>query len=164
MNGKVVIGVILLLLGIVMALQNIINYNGLFTLTAIGLGFIIVYILNGGITKRHNIGLLLPGTIIIALGVNNILKFYRINNSDSWFFILMGIAFLIVSIHTLSGYYLSKAFWPLYTGIILILFGLFVGYKDYFESILNVNITNLILPIIIILIGIFILIKGMIKK
>lgn len=164
MNGRVVFGIVLLILGLIMALQNVMRFDGLFTLTAIGLGFIIAYFLNGGITKRHNLGLLLPGTIIMALGVNNILKFYGVYHDNGWFFILLGIAFLIVSIHTLSGYYGGKTFWPLYTGAALILFGLFVSYKGYIQSVLNINITNIAIAVILIVIGVIALIRGMTEK
>lgn len=105
------------------ALLLLLNNLGLLTgnafLLILGLGFLAVYFLLGGRRRYGNIGLLIPGAILISIwAAITISQRVALGPLDGAIFLfLIGLAFLAVFfLHTISFKEMSHGdrFWPLY--------------------------------------------------
>jgi hypothetical protein len=149
---KLKMGILLITIGVFMLLNtfNLVSDNiFLYLLSA---GFLITYIMLGARKHYRNIGFLIPASILTSIALSNDLqRIYFIDNlGNGVFYLLLGLAFLIILIH-------SSAFenwdWPLYPGGSLIVFGLFVIFLDKSKYMQNLNYLNYIIPIILIALG-----------
>jgi hypothetical protein len=149
---KLKMGILLITIGVFMLLNtfNLVSDNiFLYLLSA---GFLITYIMLGARKHYRNIGFLIPASILTSIALSNDLqRIYFIDNlGNGVFYLLLGLAFLIILIH-------SSAFenwdWPLYPGGSLIVFGLFVIFLDKSKYMQNLNYLYYIIPIILIALG-----------
>lgn len=146
------LGIILLSLGIFLTLItfNIIPSSSV--LFVFALGFLYSYYKFG-----RNIGFLIPGLIFVAIGTFTILE-------ETWgiggiyFLLFLGLAFIFVfTIHTskIPSKDYGEKYWPLYPGLILTGLGLILIFQK--ETAQHLNI---LIPILLILIGFVMLIRG----
>lgn len=160
---KTAIGVFLILLGVVTALGNLDMVKDLVVLPIISTIFLFLYFYLGAWKKRGNLGFLIPGVIVGVVGIYSILEEGNLipNGMDSIFLVFLGMGFLLIMfIHTMrieNGTWGEK-YWPVFPGGILMLVGAVALATEE-----NNTAASLITPSIMILIGVYILIKPMLK-
>jgi hypothetical protein len=160
---KSTIGVFLIVLGLVIALGNLNMVPGLITLPLISVGFFFLYFYFGAWSRRGNIGFLIPGCIIAVVGIFAILETngYIYNGFEPIFLVMLGVAFLIIMlVHTIriDSPRWGERYWPIFPAAVLILIGA-IALITTSDS----TIAGLITPAILILVGIYILFKPLLK-
>jgi len=142
-------GILLITIGLFMLLNTFDLVSDNIFLYLLSAGFLISYILLGARKNYRNIGFLIPASILTSIALaSDLQRIDFVNNLGSGvFFILLGISFLVILIH-------SSAFenwdWPLYPGGSLIIFGLFVIFLDNSQFMQNLSYLNYLIPIILI--------------
>lgn len=152
------LGIILVVIGIFLLLNTLNLIGEDIFIYFLGGGFIVAYFVFGARKHYRNIGFLIPGSILLALALFSDLQrieFFR-NIGGGLFFILLGSAFLIVFIHTRA---FSKWDWPIYPGLALFIFGLFIITVEKTEILKDLTILNYLFPILLIAAGGFIIFK-----
>ncbi|MDD3641782.1 MAG: hypothetical protein WCV43_05500 [Candidatus Caldatribacteriota bacterium] len=157
-------GIILIVIGILWTLSNFNLINNQWILPFIGIIFFAVYLYRGGIQKRGTIGFLIAGCIIFMVGLFAAINesFYLGPFEGPLFFSFIGIAFLpVYAIHTrhFSDDNSSGQKWPLYTSLIIILFGLFVLITETANIPVMQRLYRILGPLVLILLGIFIMFR-----
>ncbi len=150
------IGLILVSVGVLMLLGNLGVLGGEFMLLAIGAAFLIFYGLSGRETVSRKVGLLIPGLIIIAVGLFAQFE-SQLENAPYMFFVFLGLAFLgVYLIHTRS---IEGGKWPLFPALGLFGFAAFVFAATNFNISFLGTIMNNLVPAGAILVGLVILVK-----
>jgi len=157
---KLKLGILLITIGIFMLLNTFSLVSDNIFLYFLSVGFLITYIMLGAREHFRNIGFLISASILLSIALSiDLQKINFINNlGGGVFFILLGIAFLVIVFH-------SSAFenwdWPLYPAGALIFFGTLVIFIDNSQFMQNLNYLNYIIPIFLIGIGtLFIYLRG----
>ena len=157
---KLKLGILLITIGIFMLLNTFSLVSDNIFLYLLSAGFLITYIMLGAREHFRNIGFLISASILSSIALSiDLQKIDFINNlGGGVFFILLGIAFLVIVFH-------SSAFenwdWPLYPAGALIFFGTLVIFLDNSKFMQNLNYLNYIIPISLIAIGtLFIYLRG----
>lgn len=157
-RNNIVGGVVIILIGIFMLLSTLGITRDINILLLIGACFIAAYVFS-----RRQLGFLIPGCIIFAIGVYSFLMENHIiaNNHDEFFVILLGCAFLVVMlVHTMwiKTDKWGARYWPAIPGGILVVIGI-LAYVD--KSVSN-NLLETVVrygwPVIIIAVGLRMLI------
>lgn len=156
-------GIFLIMGGILVALGNFNMIKELVVLPIISLGFLFVYFYLGAWKRRGNIGFLIPGVIVGIVGVYSILDSggYIPVGSESIFLLMLGIGFLLIMvIHTIriEGAIWGERYWPVFPSCVLLTIGSIGLITEE-----NSTMTGLIMPTFLILIGVYILLKPLIK-
>ncbi|PMQ02198.1 MAG: hypothetical protein CBR30_00635 [Dictyoglomus sp. NZ13-RE01] len=145
-----ILGMILLLIGIFLTLINFHLLSGSSIIFIFAISFLYMY-------KRFgkNIGFLIPGCILTAVGIYLLLR-DLVYVEGIYFLPLLGLSFIaIYFVHTSKfSKYSGERYWPLYPGIILTTIGLILIFQEKLS-----NYINLLIPITLIIIGISLLIK-----
>lgn len=135
MKGEVIqlyrnrwLGFFFLFIGLLLLLNNLGLLSGNAFLLILGLGFLAIYFLLGGRRRYGNIGLLIPGTILISIWLSTtITQVLELGALDGAVFLfLMGLAFLTVFIlhtHSFRDHAHGDRYWPLYPAAGLFLIG-----------------------------------------
>ncbi len=152
-NNK--IGIILILVGIFILVNNFNLMRGEAVLYFVSLGFFIGYFSN----KKANIGLLIPACIVLAVGVYSTTEtfFNRLNLDSSSFLLLLGSAFLaIYLIHNirLKTIDASMVKWPGIVAICLYVFSIFVLFQEKLRFSIPPILSKLFWPLLLILVGV----------
>lgn len=151
------IGLILVSVGVLILLGNLGVFEGEFILFAIGAAFLIFYGLSGRNTESRKVGLLIPGLIIIAVGLFAQFE-SQLENAPYMFFVFLGLAFLgVYLIHTRS---VDGGKWPLFPALGLFGFAAFVFAATTFNLEFLGTIMNNIVPAGAILVGLVLLVKS----
>lgn len=152
------IGVLLVVIGIFILLNTLNLISDEIFLYLLSGGFIFTYFILGGRKHYRNIGFLIPGSILLAIALFSDLQ--RLESFDSLggglFFIMLGLAFLVVFIHTTA---FEKWDWPIYPAAALIIFGIFVLFVENSDFIQKLEYLNYITPLVLIAVGGFFLLK-----
>ena len=167
-NRNTFLGIILIIIGIIWTLSNFNLINNQYMLPFIGIIFFAAYLYRGGIQKKGTIGLLIAGCIIFMVGMFAAISdtFYLGPFEGPLFFFFVGIAFLSVYvIHTrhFIDDHSSGQKWPLYTGLIILLFGLFVLITETSGIPIMQRLYRIFGPIVLIVLGLYIMLRQ-IKK
>ena len=138
------------LLGI--ALSNILhlvfpsagNYDGLIVLGGIGLSFLTIYLNN-----HNQWWAIIPAGVLLSLALVDVLdEFPAIGfNTDGVLFLGMGLTFLLLIVVPVPG---GRLKWGIYPAIPLLIFGIFLIFGID-------NLLDYVWPILIIIVGLFIL-------
>jgi len=163
-NKNTFLGIILIVIGIIWTLTNLKLINDQWILPFIGFVFLAVYLYRGGTQKKGTIGFLIAGSIIFMVGLFAALNdiFYLGPFEGALFFFFIGIAFLpVYVIHTrhLTNKDPGNQKWPLYTGLIITAFGLFVLVTETVNIPIMRKIYTIIWPILLIVLGLYIILK-----
>jgi len=132
------------------------------------IGFFAAYKWAGGTKRYGNIGLLIPGSIILAIAI--FADFERLSVElffgPGWFFLLLGGAFLAVyQVHTrMAGTDAGSRQWPLYPAGGLAGFGLFVALVTQLEAWRHSPVINYAVPILFIIVGAVLLFRRSSKE
>ncbi len=141
-NKKSVAGIILILIGILLFLsQHIDNFHDFFSLLLIGSVFLFLYF------TRKKIGFLIPGCILIGLGLGQLL-----DNSLNWIGDMdaIGLGFGFLLIYLITNIWEKQSYWwPLIPGVFLITVGFSDGSSFLVKS----------WPLILVVIGLIIIYK-----
>lgn len=164
-NKKIFWGVFLILLGLIGIINKLHIFGDYFELIIIAIGFLFVYILRGGHKKYGNIGFLIPGCIIPAVIVMDIIDKTKILGmyKDPLIMAIIGTAFLLIYlIHTVWVTDIRKGSknWPLIVALIIYVISIFVFITEISDSAIGRLILNNLWPVILILAGIIILIRS----
>ena len=169
MSRNAFLGIILVIIGIVWTLSNLRLINDQWILPFIGIVFLAAYLYRGGAQKKGTIGFLIAGCIIFMVGlfaaVNDTIYLGKFEGALFFFFI--GIAFLpVYFIHTrhLAEKNSGTRKWPLYTGLIIMAFGLFVLITETAHLPILRRIYPVLWPLVLILLGLYIIFKHGKKK
>lgn len=130
MDKKLIGGIIFILAGVVMLLNQFGVLPGELFLLFVAFGFVAAYFFKGGKKEYKNMGLLIPGVIILALALYSSLPEWSQADEVSpvFFFLFLAVSFLaIFVIHTMwfRGLSAGERFWPLYPAGGLLLFSIF---------------------------------------
>jgi len=146
------IGILLIAIGIFILLNTLNLISDDIFLYLLSGGFLFTYFMLGARKHYGNVGFLIPGTVLLAIALFSDLQ--RIELIDSlgggFFFIMLGLAFTAVLIHTNA---FEKWDWPIYPAASLILFGIFIIFIDNNDFIQNLEYLNYITPVILIALG-----------
>jgi hypothetical protein len=152
MEGQRLVGIIFVSLGILLTLITLNILPGSSVLFVFAIGFFYAYYKFG-----RNIGFLIPACIFLAISIFTILEeLWHIGGI--YFLLFLGLAFILIFvIHTskLKAEEYSEKYWPLYPGLILSGLGLILIFQNKFAEYLN-----FLVPIILILIGVILLLRG----
>lgn len=164
-SNKIIWGIFLILLGIIGIINKLHIFGDYFELIIIALGFLFVYILRGGHKKYRNIGFLIPGCIIPAVIIMDIVDKTKMLSTykDPLIMVIIGTAFLLIYlIHTVWVTDIRKGSknWPLVVALIIYAISIFVFITEISDSAIGRLILNNLWPVILILAGIVILIKS----
>ena len=164
MNKNALLGIILIIIGILWTLSNFNLFTDQWLLPFIGIVLFAAYFYRGGIQKKGSVGFLIAGSIIFMVGLFAIINdnTYLGPLEGSLFFLLVGLAFLpVYFIHTrcLPGPEGSHQKWPLFTGLIIMAFGLFVLFTETYHIPVMRRITSMIWPSALIIIGLYVMLK-----
>jgi len=164
-NRNTFLGIILIIIGFAWTLSNLHLINDHWILPFIGIVFLAAYFYRGSAPKKGTIGFLIAGCIIFMVGL-----FAALNDSlnlgafeGGLFFFFVGMAFLpVYFIHTryLQDKNSGNQKWPLYTGLIIIAFGVFVLITETAHLPLLRKIYPIIWPMAIIVLGLLVILKG----
>jgi hypothetical protein len=145
-RGQLVTGAILILLGVgLLALQFVEGLSEAVILFLIGGVFVAGYLYS------RAYGLLIPGCILLGLGLGSV-GGSSITSVSEDMFVLLGLGVGFIAIWVIPLVYEGKSiWWPLIPGIILIVVGLVEG-NESLEKLLEVG-----WPLILVLIGLLIL-------
>ncbi len=127
------------------------NYDGLIVLGSIGLSFLTIFLNN-----RSQWWAVIPAGMLLTLGAIDVLDEFSIRgfDTDGLLFLGMGLTFLLLSvIPTADG----RLKWGIYPAIPLLLFGLFLSFEAD-------NYLNYVWPVLIILVGLYVLVKTLLRK
>ena len=168
MNRNTFLGIILIIIGIIWTLSNFNLINNQYILPFIGIIFFAAYLYRGGIQKKGTIGLLIAACIIFMVGMFAAINdnFYLGPFEGPLFFFFVGIAFLpVYAIHTrhFIDEHSSGQKWPLITGLIILLFGLFVLITETSHIPIMQRLYRIFGPIALIVLGLYIMLRQ-IKK
>ena len=145
-------GILLITIGIFILLNTLNLISDDIFLYLLSAGFLFTYFMLGARKHYGNIGFLIPGSVLLSVALFSDLQ--RINFIDALgggvFFILLGLAFIIVLIHTNA---FKKWDWPIYPAGTLIIFGIFVIFIDNNDFIQNLKYLNYLVPISLIILG-----------
>jgi hypothetical protein len=121
-------------------------------------GFLFAYFSLGAREHYRNIGFLIPGTVLLAVALFSDLQNLEFFNmlGGGLFFILLGLAFFIVFIHTSA---FTSWDWPIYPAVSLILFGIFMIFLEKNRYLAELTYLNHVISVILIAAGIFILFR-----
>ncbi len=163
------IGALLIFLGLFFLLSNLGVFRGDWFLLVLGGGFIVVYLASGKVADLRNVGLLIPGCILLMLGSFVLLE----PTLGQWgiagylFFSFIGMAFILVYlIHTrqLSGSSDGKRYWPLYPGLSLFGFSLFLLVVTRLDTAVGRFFLNNLVPIGLVVAGAILIYRSQMKK
>ena len=126
MSKKINGGFLLLAAGAALLLSQIGVIPGQLFLLILGLGFCLAYLLFGGRKEYGSIGVLIPGTVLLAVGGFAALESYLSTTESlpALFFMGLGLSFLTVFLaHTFWFKEMDhgERFWPLYPSAGLLL-------------------------------------------
>lgn len=116
-RNRVTLGAILVALGVVFLAGQQLGVGGEGVVAAIGLGFLVAYILT-----RHY-GFLVPGGIMTGLGVGIIYE-SRMHAQGASVLLGLGLGFLSIYVIDAAGRKAPRGWWPLIPGGVLTLIGL----------------------------------------
>ena len=153
------LGVVLIVIGLFVAMSNLGWIGSGWALFLIGGGFIAVYAARGGPRHNANVGLLIPGSILVMIGayVSLTEAFDWGDVSGSLFFICLSVAFFgVFFIHTRRQAGAAR-FWPAITGGSILAFGLLVLSVEAYDSQTGRMILNHATSVGLVAAGIFIL-------
>ncbi len=167
--GKKSLGIMLVILGVLLLLGNLGYLPGNLFLLIVGGGFLYFYVRSGVSASERNLGLLIPGLIIVMVWLYGFLNnTLMITGVEGYlFFILLGLAFLgIYLIHTMhvreaSG---GEKLWPLYPALALVGFGVLIRLEQQLESEIVRMLMNNLFPIALIIVGLIIVVRTMGKR
>lgn len=153
------LGLLLVIVGIFILLNSM-NFlsEGIFLYLLSG-GFLFTYFMLGARKHFRNIGFLIPASNLMALALySDLQKIDFINNLGGGFFYLsLGISFLILLIHTVK---FQNWDWPIYPAGSLIIFGVLVIFVEQSSFIENYRYLAYFIPILLIILGAFLLYKN----
>ena len=153
MNRKSVVGLLLIGIGVVAAFINLGLFSGAFFLPAISAGLSAMYVGFGGRKHDGNLGFLIPGCIVGAIGLYALLGEYGVlRDSGGVFLMMLGTAFLAVMVvHTMHGLDQDwgARYWPIFPATGLIVAGVAVSSRINFPW----NLWSMIGPAALILVG-----------
>jgi hypothetical protein len=159
MGNKKIIGLILILIGLINFASRQGWIAGEYFLIGLGAVFLIAYFI-----RQRPIGFLVPSCILILLGTyanlqNSSLLFMNGRMEGAAFFFFMAIAFyLIFFIHNFrNGSLERKTIWPAIVGTALTAFGIFVYAVEYWNITKFLIGINRIWPLILIVIGLYLI-------
>ncbi len=151
------IGLILVSVGVLILLGNLGVLDGEFMLIAIGAAFLIFYGLSGREKETRKVGLLIPGLIVIAVGLFAQFE-SRFQNAPYLFFVFLGLAFLgVYLIHTRNE---QGGKWPLFPALGLFGFSVFIFAATTFNLEFLGTIMNNLVPVGAIVAGLVLLVKA----
>ncbi len=159
MQKNVSTGVLLVGIGFILLLAQFGWLGDHLVLYFLSVGFFAVYKYLGAAKTYHNIGFLIPATVLLAIAL--FVDVQRLFNGwlfgAGWFFLLLGGAFLTVyQVHTKNaGTDKSSTIWPLYPAGALVAFGIFIAITEQLETWKRFGITNYVFPIALILVGLY---------
>ncbi len=145
-RGQLVTGAILIVLGVgLLALQFLEGFGEAVIFFLIGGAFVAGYLYS------RAYGLLIPGCILLGLGLGSV-GGSSISSVSEDTFVLLGLGVGFIAIWVMPLVYEGKSiWWPLIPGVILIVVGLAEG-NESFEKLLEVG-----WPLILVLIGLLVL-------
>lgn len=157
-QGGLAAGIVLIFVGIALLLINFDVLAGEFFLVALGGAFLVVF----AIWRR--LGFLIPGMILVWLGAGITLfesGVLGLESDAAVVQIALGLAF--VSIYVFMG--ANRHWWPLIPGSILIIIGtlIFLTTENIIDLTLD-DIFNLIVPVIIIIVGVWLIVRQYLKR
>lgn len=168
MKRNYIFALIVIFIGLFLLLQNLGIIKASLSLLIIGFGFIGAYIFLGYSNKSKNILLLVPGVLILGLYVYTMIisstGFYL---KEVLFFLLLSLCFFIIyMVHSINRVYANsyKKYWSILIGIISLSLSLmcYIGRtKNFFDV---YTLFRYLWPIILILIGLFLLITYNLDK
>lgn len=152
-QGGLIAGIILIIVGIAILLANFGLLGPEFFIIVLGVAFLVAYIF------RRVIGFLIPGMILLWLGAAILLVdsgVLAVEDEGSIILISLGLAF--VSIYIFMGR--KRHWWPLIPGGILLILGTAILLAtENLIPLTTLQIFNLILPITLILLGIWLIFR-----
>ncbi|MFW6035245.1 MAG: hypothetical protein ACOCRZ_03210 [Halothermotrichaceae bacterium] len=161
-DKRAIIGIVLIVLGIFIFLENLHIIRGDFTLFIISAGFFIAYF--AGENKRGRIGFLIPASILLMIGIfTNIEQYLPGNLEGGFFFVCLGSAFFLIYLfHTV--YYGKEKFgnwdWILITSVSIYLFSIFIFLVEAVKYKAVANFLSNAWPFLLIAAGLVMLIRG----
>ncbi|MDW7739140.1 MAG: hypothetical protein SCJ97_03650 [Bacillota bacterium] len=165
MSKSVKGGIILIVAGIVLLLSQLGVIPGQIFLFMLALGFIATYVLLGGRKEYGNVGFLIPGTVLLAVGIFASLTVAPADGvvSAAYFFLLLGLSFFaVLLVHTMWFKELDHGgrFWPLYPAIGLFLFAGFIGFAESGRWVDYLSYLNYLWIVGLIVVGIWMIAKS----
>lgn len=156
---KNTVGIILIVAGLLLLIGNLGLMEGNLTLIGIGAIFLIAY----GSSRKNgkgNLGLLIPGLIVSAVGLFALMEqnLRFVSDRGYLFFAFLGTAFLFI--YLIQTRREPNGRWPIYPALGLYGFALFIIAVEFLDSDSVRFLMNNLLPIVIIAVGVVLLVKS----
>ena len=148
-------GIFLILAGCFLLLERLELISGDIFLLLLGTTFIATYFV-----KNRSLGLLVAGSLLTWIGLYTVIleqAYWPIleEYAGGLLFFAMGCAFGTLFIHTHKDQNKLTRYWPLYTGIALIVFALVVEFEFSFIPGLYLNYISRFWPVLLVILGFF---------
>ncbi len=161
-------GIILIIAGVFMLLNQLGLIPGQMFIFLLAFGFIATYVLLGATKEYKNVGFLIPGCVLMAIGLYASAPEItgQVNLNPAFFFLALSLSFLAVfSVHTF--WFKSSdhggRFWPLYPSAGLILLAIIIGLGTTGLLVENLGLFNYIWIIALIVTGVWLIVSSLKK-
>lgn len=153
------LGVLLIGFGLMLLLAQTNWLGDHFVIYLIALGFFTAYNYAGGSKRYGNVGFLIPGSILLAIGIHVDLDRVlgrTLLGPGLFFLLLAGAFYLVYQVHTRkAGTESANRNWPIYPATALLAFALFVSFVEQVENWRQLGFINYIFPLALIGVGLF---------
>ena len=162
-------GLLLIGAGIILLLSMVGVIPGMWVVLMLGAGFCAAYVVLGGRREYGNIGFLIPGTVLLAVGAHVPLNFAlrTAQYSGVVFFLLLSLSFLaVLLVHTYWFKELEhgERFWPVYPALGLLLFTGVISAREVWGWDFPLQAVNYLWVAALVGVGLWLLMTGRVKQ
>ncbi len=168
MSKSFKVGVLLIIGGVLLLLNQLGIFSGQLFLFVLALGFIATYILLGARKEYGNVGFLIPGTVLLAIAVYAAASGWPGfgDLSPAYFFLGLSLSFFAVFLaHTFWFKNLDhgERFWPVYPSAGLLLLAGVISLSVSGQWVQYLDLLNYLWVVALIAVGVWMVVKS-IKK
>lgn len=165
MSKSVKGGILLIIAGVLLLLNQIGLIPGQIFLFLLALGFIATYALLGGRKEYGNVGFLIPGTILLSIALYDTVTGLTANGGINPAFFFVGLSFSFLAVFLVHTFWFENAdhgerFWPLYPSAGLLLLSGIIALGTTGQWFMQAGLFNYLWIIILIGAGVWLIVSS----
>ncbi len=160
-------GVLLIIAGVFLLLNQLGVIPGQAFLFLLALGFIATYVLLGARKEYGNVGFLIPGTVLFSIATFSAIQGQPVYEDLSPAFFFLGLSLSFLAVFLVHTYWFKsmdhgERFWPVYPAAGLLLLFIIISFSEQWTA--HLNLLNYIWIIALIAIGGWMVYSGVKRK